>query len=929
MNRKRVEDRFDVMGIILAVVFGILAIRIAYMTIVKGDSYYEEAQNRVYRNIPIEAPRGEIRDRYGRLLAGNRPSFTVQISKGEVGKDKKTNVETAQKLMKILKENQESYVDEFPITFANGKYQFTYTEKINEWKTRNSVPLNYNAKESFYYLIDTLNSQGVISTDPSEEPVELQKKLNSVGYYPPIYVSRWQFAEEVKRDEWLAGYRIKNFKISPQKAYQEVRDYYEIPKDMSKEEARDILVVLDLMKSKGYLQYQPVKVALDVSQKTAAKIEELGVELPGVRIEVEPIRYYPNQTMASHILGQIGKIAQQEELDKYKQDRNYSLTDMVGKTGIEKKFEDKLHGTKGYKRVQVDSGGRLVKKMEIKSPNPGSTVYLTIDKDLQKVAEDSLKTTLETIQAGGVYQSKWGNVRLRDNKKIFRKATSGAVVAVDIKTGQILAMASYPDYDPNLFATGINSEAMKELMPKNENDPLAPKPLYNVATMTSVQPGSTFKMITGLAAVESGMDPNYRIPDKGYIQLGNRKFGCWKWNEQRATHGAENLMDAIRDSCNYYFYSVSTSFDYARNKPLNIKMDANVLLDYTRMFGLDDRTGIEIEEIPGKVPNPERKLETTKRSLYYTLARKMGDYFIDVKKGSSEYEEKINTIVSWTEENPSRGQLIERLTKLKVKEEYVLEITDLVKFDYFNQATWKTGDTFNLSIGQGEHAYTPLQMANYISAVVNGGYLNKITLIDKIESYDKLEVEKNKPTSEKIPLKDDNNLNYLTKGMLDVTQDGTAKALFGKFPVKVGAKTGTAQKSGRIPLEDEEAYLISHLSSFRVNKNEVLKLAEKYEKQSKEKLPKYLFIRKAIMDLNPKLTLDEINRFKDTYDPFSWFVSYAPYDKPEIAVISMIFQGGHGAYAAPVARDIMAEYFGLNDSEIVNEQLNIKEEVNR
>ncbi|CAH2214256.1 penicillin-binding transpeptidase domain-containing protein [Tepidibacter aestuarii] len=931
MVNKKIKDRYDVLRVSFVVIFSIIILKLGYMTIIKGDYYFEQAQNKVYKKILVEGPRGEIRDRYGRLLAGNRASFTVQLLKNEI--EKANANEVGQRVINVLEKNGEKYIDEFPIIRQNGQFAYTYDKNIQEWKDKYDIPASYNAKESFYHIVDGLVDEGVIRVDNNTTEYDLQKMLNENGYYPPIYVSKWEFAENVKKAQWLYRYRIKEENISAEDAFGKLKEYFDVSDDLNNDEARKILLFRDLLKSQGYLQYQPIKLAIDVKKETVAEIEELAIELPGVSIETEPIRYYPNENLASHILGQIGKISQQTEIDTYTTDKGYSISDMIGKTGIEKTFEDKLHGEKGFKKVVVDSAGRLIEKIEIQSPKAGDTVYLTIDKDLQKVAEDSLEKLLKTIQVGGTYESPWGNYRLNDGKKIYNKATSGAVVALDVKTGEVLAMASYPDYDPNLFATGITTEDMNSLLPKNKNNPLAAKPLYNIATMTFVQPGSVFKMITGLAAIDNGLDPNYEIYDKGRIMLGNKSFGCWIWNERRGSHGATNLYKAIEQSCNYYMYSVSVGYDYAKEKPLPVKMNVDEILRYARLFGLDEKTGIEIEEIPGKVPNPEDKFETTKRSLKYALDRKLKTYFDDITgEDNQEYEKRIGKIVSWMAENPGRGTLLKRLEDLHIKEDKVAEVADLIKYSYFNQAKWTTGDTFNISIGQGANSYTPLQMANYISGLVNGGYKNKVTVVDKIESYDKMNIDKVDLEREKIPLNDNSNLEEIKKAMLRVTQQGTAKKVFGQFPVKVGAKTGTAQKSGRIPTADEVEYLISHMSSYGVNTQEALALADEYEKAEDSKYSKDYYIRKALYKLNPRLTYDEINRFKDTYDNFAWFVSFAPYDDPEIAVVSLIFQGGHGGYAAPVARDIMVEYFGLTKNEDdydVKEKLNIKEELKR
>ena len=914
IQNKNFEDRFDVLRLVFIAVFCMLAVRISFMTIIQGEEYYNQASNKVYRKISVEAPRGEIRDKYGRLLAGSRPSFAVRISKNEVLKDKTNGV--VLQLVNILEKNGDEYLDEFPIKMKNGTYKFEFDKKIKEWKESNNIPSVSSAKESFYILAERLVESGSIDADIyALEPYELQKMLNEKGVYPPIYVSKWKFSEQVRKENWLYGYGIKDENISAAKAFDKIKEYFELENMKNIDDARKIMSIRDLLKAKGYLQYQPVDVAVDVSQNTVAEIEEKGVQLTGVSVEIKPIRYYPNGSAASHILGQIGKISQTREIEYYVKEKGYSQNDMIGKTGIEKEFEERLKGTNGYNRVQVDAAGRLIKRLDMSEPLPGDSVYLTIDLDLQKRAEQSLKEVLQTIRSGGTYNSKWGNYRLRDSRSIYDKATSGAVVALDVNTGEVLALANYPDYDPNLFATGISNDDMEKLLPENRNDLLAPRPLYNIATMTAVQPGSTFKMITGLAGLEAGLSPTYTIRDNGYIKLGNKTFGCWIWNEKRGNHGNTDIYKALEVSCNYYFYSLSMGYDYSRNKPLPVKMDVDDILHYARLFGLDEKTGIQIEEFAGKVPSPEDKLKTTKRMLKNRLNKKLEKYFEDIEKNKdlNEYEKRVEKIVSWTEENPSRGEIIKRLTDLKIKSDKIGEVTDLVKYSYFSQAEWGTGDSFNISIGQGENSYTPIQMANYISSISNGGYKNKVTVVDKIESYDKLNIERIERKHEKIELVNEKNLEDIKKGMRRVTSIGTASSAFGRFPVETAAKTGTAQKSGRIPAKDEQEYIYSHLSSFGVSKEMLDKKADELEAKSAREMDREYFLRTALLKLNPRLKSADIDRFKDTYDNFAWFVSFAPYDKPEIAVVVMIFQGGHGGYGAPIARDVIAQYMGLED----------------
>ena len=249
------------------------------------------------------------------------------------------------------------------------------------------------------------------------------------------------------------------------------------------------------------------------------------------------------------------------------------------------------------------------------------------------------------------------------------------------------------------------------------------------------------------------------------------------------------------------------------------------------------------------------------------LQRNIRNYIMETKVlNDDEIDLIIEEIISWTEleELISRNEVIRRLTDMGIEAELRLSgeregLADKIKYTYLNQAGWNISDTLNVTIGQGQSAYTPIQMANYIATIANGGYLNKLTLIESIRNYDNSSLlYEHKSKGELIGLNNYENLEYIKKGMKMVADNGTAKSIFKNFPVDVGVKTGTAEKSG----------------------------------------------------INPSTG--------DTYDEFAWFVGFAPYEDPEIAVAAVIFQGGSGGFAAPMVRDIMAQYLGLNNIEQKN-----------
>ncbi len=370
-------------------------------------------------------------------------------------------------------------------------------------------------------------------------------------------------------------------------------------------------------------------------------------------------------------------------------------------------------------------------------------------------------------------------------------------------------------------------------------------------------------MITALTGLEKGLSPTKQIRDMGYVEMGkDNNPACWLWNQSRSTHGYENVYEALRDSCNYYFYSLALGRNQRTGEELGIKVEIEDIIDMSKKFGLNDKTGIEINiprETSGGVPEPYKKIQATKNRLNNYLKKEIKNYISeDSNFNEEEITEIINEIISWLEldEVMTRGEVIQGLSNLNLNPDKVNALADIIKYDYLNQAGWSMSDTLNITIGQGESSYTAIQMANSLAMMVNGGYKRDLSLVDNVKNYNNSKtVYEKKEELERIELNNYNNLEAIKKGMEMVSSEGTSRSIFGNFPIKTGTKTGTAENTGTNPVTGE------------------------------------------------------------SYDNFAWFVGFGPYEDPEIAVATIIFQGGSGGYAAPMTRDIIAEYLGLNDLE--------------
>ena len=368
--------------------------------------------------------------------------------------------------------------------------------------------------------------------------------------------------------------------ISAPTLMKRLRSEYKIPDDWKQADVYRIIAVryeLELRSIEG-VGLENYTLAEDVDAESLAAVMELAV--PGVVVENGTVREY-NTKYAAHILGYIGPIWS-AEADEYRE-KGYSMNALVGKSGVEQAFEQYLHGSSGLKKTTVSSTGEILNRYYVTEPVPGNNVELSIDISLQAVAEQSLEKVILDLRENGVGRNKEG-----------KDARGGAVVVQLCKTGEILAMASYPTYDISTFNQDYEALSEDEM-----------NPLFNRA-LTAYPPGSVYKMVTSIAAVDlGGFDPGYIIEDKGlytYYDSFQPKCHIWSLANPR-THGKINLMQAIAYSCNYYFYEVGrlTYNSYME------KTGENPFDIVAKALGLGEATGIELPEAVGARANAEEK----------------------------------------------------------------------------------------------------------------------------------------------------------------------------------------------------------------------------------------------------------------------------------------------------------------------------------
>jgi len=422
----------------------------------------------------------------------------------------------------------------------------------------------------------------------------------------------------------------------------------------------------------------PVLIQENISPDQALILSEKAKGLPGINLYKTAIRSYENGMIFSSVVGYDGKITREEMADK----ENYLMTDYIGKTGIEKSYEDDLRGIHGAIQVEIDSLGNVKKNIGIINPQAGSDLILNIDEELQKKLYDNLLSVLETSGT-----------------------KTAAAVAIDPRTGGVLAMVSLPSYDNNLFARGISNDDYKNIISDKD------LPLLNRVVSGEYPPGSTMKMAVAAAALSEGIiRPDTTVSCGGGISVGSWHFGDWK------THGGGiDVRKAIAESCDVFFYSVGGGYG---NIPA-LGMDK--MKKYQDLFGFGSPTGIDLSgESRGLIPSEEWKLN-------------------------------------------------------KIKER------------------WYIGDSYHSSIGQGFITVTPLQVANYVASIANGGTLYSPKIVNRIKKSDgeifvSPEIVRRNFISKDI-------MDVIREGMRQTVTSGTAQTL-ADLTVAAAGKTGTAQFGG-------------------------------------------------------------------------------------------------------------------------------------
>lgn len=524
MKRLVSSSRLAAFALVVVLLIALCAGTLYKLQIIEGAAYYEESQNSLTSYPSVTAARGNILDRYGRVLVSNRECYNLKISDTRLFSDEVEDPNTViLQMINLVEAAGETYTDDLPITLEP---PFEYTNMTDIQRT----------------LLDAyLKAKGL---DEDTTAVEL------MSYFRTRYeIANSYTAEEMRK--------IASVRYAVNVRYEINTNSYIFVEDAS------IDLISDLM----------------------------GVVGNVVEVETSYVREYSTQ-YAAHILGYVQAMSE-EDMAKYRpEDENsgYDYDTKVGRDGVEAAFEDWLHGTNGEARVTRTANGTVTSTVYLEDPVPGNHVYLTIDIQLQEQAERILETGIYELQiernddnAEAVAEGRLDEVR--------EDIQGGAIVVVDVKTGEPLAIASYPTYD---LATIIEDYA--DLLEADYD------PLFNRALMGAYAPGSTFKPCTAIAGLtENIINTETQIECTGiFTKYESQGYApaCWIYTQMdgQLTHGYDNVTEALKDSCNIFFYTVADDLGIRK------------LMEYAEDFGLGESTGIELTETTGNMSNPDNHL---------------------------------------------------------------------------------------------------------------------------------------------------------------------------------------------------------------------------------------------------------------------------------------------------------------------------------
>ena len=679
---------------------------------------------------------------------------------------------------------------------------------------------------------------------------------------------------ETRERQWRSNNYLTNLNRygTAEQCIERLKDRYQITDDISEENMLKIMAIYSEMQM-NIFNSQPIVIAKDVRYETVIEIETRSMMLPGMSIEIGTKRVYPRSNLASQIIGYTGAIPTRA-MWLTLQAKGYSYNDTIGRDGIESSMEDWLTQNsslrKGARVVERDQMSRVVRELSYTAPQDGNNVKLTLNASYQQQAERCIAANVNStrdLQEKNLATESWleankTDIHNRDWVKYpLELAEHGCLIVLDMQC-RVLALANYPTYDLNALVAGGKS-AMAIL-----GD--ARNLLLNYGIHARGTPGSIFKMVTGMGALSTGeLKLTERISDMGYYTKYNQDLStapkCWINKNYRWQHSNQTIVEGLTNSCNYFFYELSSRLGEER------------LYRYASLFGLTSKTGIDL---PGEVRSvvgsqntlydPSRAVNEANQdtSLPIIVFNSIKTHLKNCGQSRNiEYDDErlsvcakrlMDMAVNYNESEWLEHMRTILMEELNMTKEMVyLQSVIGDTYNYMNDIKWGGGQTILTGIGQSVTVLTPIAVARYVCTVANNGYLYNVSLIDSITSPEGEILSQREPTLiHRLDYSDDY-LPYIREGMKGVVDEsGTAKKYFRNWPYR----EQIAAKTGT-----------AQVTSIDLENN-------------------------------------------------AWFVCFAPYENPEIAVACFIPNGYSGSEASKAPRDFIGWWFEqktLREAELI------------
>ena len=648
-------------GLLLAVLLIYVAV-LCDIQINQHDDYLAQSIHSIAQEEPIEASRGVITDRKGRVMVTNRSVYNLLLDTDLLGKDDDLN-EAILRLLELCQGQNKTWTDTLPIS-RNAPYSYALEGLTDDQKL---YFLSYvrSLEDAEAVLIDYILQHPELADPAEDEAADTDKAAGEDTQTP-----EQQGADLLDRlpASAVTADLFTQAGLSAQRLLFLMRTDYDIPSDFTADQARQVLGIRYDLRYRGT---GTLTLAEDVNTAFISLVSD--GRYAGARITSSSVREYTTP-YAAHILGVMGALDPEDLENPFYDD--YPMNATVGKSGVEAAFEKYLRGQDGVRIISTNEEGKITGQYYDQEPEPGNTVELTVDLELQQVVEDTLASTVNAM-----------------NERDGETDRGAAAVVQLVDSGELLAIASYPTYSLATYRQDVGELSQDTSLP-----------LINRATGTGYAPGSTIKPLTAVAALEEGIiTPTEKIRSPTYWSYPNDPSGIGT-RCVGGDHGRINVTEAITESCNYFFAQ------------MGYELGMDTFREYLQKFGLGERTGIEIGDSTGKLP-----------------------------------------------ENPP-GE---------------------------DQAPWA-------AFGQGNQAYTPVQLANYVATLASGGIRRTPHLLKAVKTYDSAEVI---AVGDTDPVADlgisDSTLEAVKEGMYGYTQPGgPVYSAFRNCVVSAGAKTGTSQLGG-------------------------------------------------------------------------------------------------------------------------------------